>query len=78
MRLCREPNDCYGCRSCELVCSYHHRRVFSPGGGAIQVRKDNETGQILWVRDSRCDLCLGEEGPLCVRFCGYGALRVEG
>lgn len=77
MRLCRDAKACYGCRSCELACSYHRHRAFSPGGGAIQVRKDNKTGLIQWVRDSSCDLCMGEDGPLCVRFCPYEALRAE-
>jgi Fe-S-cluster-containing hydrogenase component 2 len=67
---------CYGCRSCELACSFHHKRAFSPGGGSIQVSKNHGNGNIRWMRDASCDLCENEEKPLCVRFCSYQALQM--
>jgi len=77
MKIRRSPEKCYGCRSCELACSFHHLGVFSPGGGSIRAFKNQETGEIYWERDATCDLCRGEERPWCVRFCSYEALDVR-
>ena len=77
MKIRRSPEKCYGCRSCELACSFHHLGVFSPGGGSIRAFKNQETGEIHWERDATCDLCRGEERPWCVRFCSYEALDVR-
>ncbi|MBW1998271.1 MAG: hypothetical protein JRJ29_09945 [Deltaproteobacteria bacterium] len=77
-RISRNPRACYGCRACELMCSFHKLGAFSPSGGAISVRKDNSTGEIEWTIGSSCDLCKGEEGPLCVKYCSYKALSLAG
>lgn len=76
MRILRNSKRCYGCRACELACSYHHLRAFSPGGGSIRANKDHSTGRIEWMIDSTCDFCKGEQEPLCVRYCSYEALSV--
>jgi Fe-S-cluster-containing hydrogenase component 2 len=76
MKIHRNESACYGCRSCELACSFHRHSSFEPGGGAIRVRKDNRTGQIRWTMGPDCDLCKGRDRPLCVRFCCYDALQV--
>jgi Fe-S-cluster-containing hydrogenase component 2 len=76
MEIIRQSKACRGCRVCEIICAYHQKKVFSPQGGAIRVKKDNRTGEIHWCQDETCDLCLTEDEPLCVRFCSYGALRV--
>jgi len=74
VELKRNSALCYGCRSCELICSFHHLGHFRPGGGSISVRKDNCTGKILWHIDTTCDKCINEDYPLCVKYCTYGAL----
>jgi Fe-S-cluster-containing hydrogenase component 2 len=76
MKIIRDTEACYGCRTCELVCSFHHKGVFSLGGGSITVKRDNNTGEIKWTIDSTCDSCDGEDQPLCVKYCVYGALGV--
>ena len=76
LQITRNNKACYGCRTCELACSFHNLGVFTPGGGAIKVRKDNRTGKIKWVKAATCDLCK-EDQPLCVRHCPYGALSVS-
>ena len=76
MEIIRHPKACRGCRVCEIFCSYHQKKAFSPQGGAIRVNKDNRTGEIRWYKDETCDQCINEEQPLCARFCSYGALRV--
>ena len=66
---------CYGCRSCELACSFHHQKLFSPELSSIKVLTSMRTGDIKWSIDSTCDSCEGEEQPLCVKYCLYGALK---
>jgi len=77
MKIFWDSQLCYGCRACELACSYHHRKAFSPGGGSIQVFKNRENGKIRWQKDETCDFCTGESQPLCVRYCSYQALEIQ-
>lgn len=78
MEIYRLAEKCYGCRSCEMACSFHHRRCFSPGGGSIRVFKDHRTGAVIWERDKTCDLCAGEGRPMCIEYCSYQALSAGG
>ncbi len=66
---------CYGCRTCELACSFHHARVFSPELSSIKISRNNRTAKIELSIDSSCDSCQGEAQPLCVEYCLYGALK---
>ena len=66
---------CHGCRICELVCSFHHAKVFSPEISSISVSKNKQTAEVEWSIDSSCDLCKGEPHPLCIEFCLYGAVK---
>ena len=75
MRIKRDAAKCYGCRTCELVCSFHHRRVFSPELSSISVHRNNRNGKIIWSVDSSCDSCKSEADPFCVEFCTYEALK---
>ncbi len=61
---------CTGCRICELVCSFHHKEVFSPELSSIKISKNNRSAEIELSVDSTCDLCL-----LCAESCCFGALR---
>jgi len=71
-------SHCYGCRICELTCSWHHNRVFAPALSDIKVSKNNRTGAIEWAVDnSTCDLCNSEEEPLCIKYCAYKALALK-
>lgn len=78
MRIIRDATKCYGCGNCSLICSYHHRKVFSPELSSIKVFNDLRTGKVEWIVDSSCDKCSSEPEPLCVKYCVYGALRVGG
>jgi anaerobic carbon-monoxide dehydrogenase iron sulfur subunit len=77
VRIKWDNSACYGCRVCELMCSFHHNETFSPAGGSIAVWKNNGNGKISWVRDSSCDNCDGEDTALCVKYCPYGALSIH-
>jgi Fe-S-cluster-containing hydrogenase component 2 len=77
MEFFRNPQACYGCRACELICSFHHQGSFLLGGGSIEVSKDHRTGEIRWSVNSTCDSCKNEDLPLCVRYCAYDALTIS-
>jgi len=70
-----DPKRCYGCRTCELACSFHRQGVYGPESSSIRVTKSNQTGRIKWHRDFSCDSCGTEEMPLCVKYCFYDALK---
>ena len=75
MRIVRNPSLCHGCRTCEMMCSFHHRRAFSPRLSSIGIIRDNATGHVKWSVDASCDLCENEDRVFCVNYCAYGALR---
>lgn len=78
MRLVTDTKACYGCRICELACSFHHAGVFSPELSSIRVSNNYLAGEIQLSIDSTCDLCHGESQPLCVEYCLYGVLKEVG
>jgi len=58
-----------------MACSFHHHGVFAPALSSIRISRSNLTGQMGWEIDATCDSCAGEEIPLCVKYCAYGALE---
>jgi anaerobic carbon-monoxide dehydrogenase iron sulfur subunit len=71
-----ETQNCLGCRTCELVCSYHHNGIFSPSISSIKiVNKPSEQAFAIEIyREAAnghfaCDGCKGLEEPLCVKYC---------
>ena len=75
MTIVRDVGLCHGCRTCEMMCSFHHRRAFSTQWSSIDVIRDNAAGRVGWSVDSTCDLCASEDRVFCVYYCAYGALR---
>jgi len=75
LKIAIDIQACYGCRICELICSFHHGGVFSPELSSIKVARHNRTGQVEWSISSTCDSCKGEAQALCVKYCAYGALK---
>ena len=67
---------CAGCRTCEIACSYHHKKLFSPSISSIEI---NDTTDKLGFTVSfylmnmnghlACDKCKGEDEPLCLKYC---------
>jgi Fe-S-cluster-containing hydrogenase component 2 len=76
--IVRTPDLCFGCRTCELACSFHQTGAFAPEQSSIRVTRSNQTGVITWRVDSSCDGCMEEDRPLCIQYCSYGALRQRG
>ncbi len=74
-RIVRRADRCYGCKTCQLVCSLHHTGSFWPERSSIQVSRNPQTGVVRWTIDETCDRCAREGKPLCVEYCSYQALQ---
>ncbi len=83
-----DTGKCVGCRTCEIACSFHHRRVFAPELSSLEVREGTEWPgiSILLYRKQGakergshvpCDGCEGETEVLCSKYCPAGAIRIE-
>ena len=71
-----ETEKCGGCRSCEMVCSYHHKGVFQPSISSIKILDtDDELGFRISLAEQdkgkciACDECKGLDEPICVKYC---------
>jgi Fe-S-cluster-containing hydrogenase component 2 len=73
------PLKCQGCRICEAACGFHHSGhiEFNPVKSSTHISRDNDTAVISMSVDSTCDLCAGEDVPLCVKYCAYEARGVK-
>ena len=67
--LYMDTSRCTGCRSCELACSYHHKKVFNPALSSIKIFRDSKDGHIEYYFLASCDLCRLEKIPACVAAC---------
>ncbi len=71
-----ETKTCAGCRSCELACSFHHRKVFQPSISSIVIKNTPKKlgfSAILYKETAEghigCDRCKGLPSPMCVQSC---------
>lgn len=76
MKIFRNPDACYGCRACQLICGYHKTGTFSPDAASISVSRDYINGDITWNINHTCDDCVNEPFVLCAKYCAYGAISV--
>ena len=67
---------CGGCRTCEIACSYHHKKVFSRSLSSMEVKERLEVPgfEVSFYLASTnnhlaCDGCKGEDEPLCLKYC---------
>lgn len=75
MRIIFDTDRCYGCKTCQLVCSWHHEKAFWPEKSSIRQYRNSLNGYHCWSIDSSCDGCQGEEEPQCLKYCVYGAIQ---
>lgn len=87
MIVAKNPEACTGCLLCEMACSFHHTGTYSRHGSSIRVNKSissPEQGPQITVSYGKerwnpvCNLCTGEDSPLCIRFCPEQVLALEG
>lgn len=66
------PDNCRGCRLCEMVCSLHHEQECSTTKSRIRILKDSD-----WAFDCPllCIQCI--EAP-CIESCSTGAIYRDG
>lgn len=69
-----DTSRCKTCGLCELACSFHHIGAFLPEKASIRVGTDHEGYPRIEVLPS-CDLCEGEDSPLCAEFCPVDAIQ---
>lgn len=74
MKISINIDLCCGCKTCQLVCSFHHTKAFWPDKSSINISRNPQNGVVEWSINSTCDGCKGEDIPLCVKYCVYGAL----
>ena len=65
---------CTGCRACELACSYHHRKIFSPSISSIHIKKDEEEvefGITIYRKPEKGHLACNcpEDDKFCLNYC---------
>jgi Fe-S-cluster-containing hydrogenase component 2 len=70
---------CGGCRTCEMACSFHHKREFNPAISSIKILNvDGATPFRVWlvrkgdapgITGIPCDGCPDLTEPLCLQFC---------
>ncbi len=65
------PENCSGCRLCELACSFANEGVFAPGASRVRILGDEAAGWSLRL----CRQC--REAP-CLDACPAGALERGG
>jgi len=76
IEILRNPYLCYGCKTCQLMCSFHHTKCFWPDHSSIYVYRNPQNNTVKWSIDYKtCDGCIGEGEPLCEKYCPYGAIR---
>ena len=67
------PEACSGCLMCQLACSFAFTKSFNPAQSRILIE---EIDDIQPYRISFTDEC--NDCGVCVRYCFYGALEMEG
>lgn len=76
MKVLINSQLCYACKTCQIVCSFHHTQAFWPEKSSIHISRNYQNGDINCYIDSTCDECRGENMPLCFKFCSYDAIQI--
>lgn len=75
-RLVIRPEQCRGCRSCQLACSFARTEEYNPSLSCIELERNLETEKTSpLIRLLCCDLCGGH--PVCADACTYGAIAYD-
>jgi Fe-S-cluster-containing dehydrogenase component len=80
------PENCRGCRRCQLACSSHDAGPLNPRLAGIQIlRLDDESGEYPVINMECLEAFCGKAGtgknterkPACVAACLFGALEMK-
>ncbi|MEA1960448.1 MAG: 4Fe-4S dicluster domain-containing protein [Bacillota bacterium] len=63
-----QPEKCTGCRTCELVCSFHHTGEFNPARSRISVVSFEKVGFSFPAVCQQCTVAA------CMQVCPVGAI----
>jgi carbon-monoxide dehydrogenase iron sulfur subunit len=75
-RLVIWPEQCRGCRSCQLACSFTRTGEYNPSTSCIELERNLRTEKTSpLIHTLCCDFCGGE--PACANACTYGAIVFE-
>lgn len=74
------PEDCTGCRICELICSSRKTGSYNPRNSAVKVLKNNDFNVNIPVFLMNCDECetASPPEPRCEKFCPMKVIRLVG
>lgn len=56
-RIIVDAERCAGCRYCEMLCSFHHERKFSPSLSRVTIIKEDKYGLDYPILCHQCNLC---------------------
>ena len=68
-KLVVQPQNCTGCKSCMLICSFAHTDAFSYEDARVRVEKNESRGV------SSTLVCLNCEEAPCIEACPVGAIE---
>lgn len=71
-RIIAHPERCSGCSACQLACSLLFTGTFNPLEAYIRINWSGDLDRHISFTDE-CTSC-----GVCVRYCNYGALELEG
>jgi len=79
-----EMESCGACRTCELMCCFHHTGAFGSSPTSLRIRENPEGKGYLIVLAEQdgdglvsCDGCGGLKTPLCVEVCKEEGILME-
>ena len=70
-----DTDCCAGCRTCELICSFHHKGAFCPSASSIKILETDKQGFTVSLAEKGegqrlpCDHCAALDEPLCLKYC---------
>jgi len=73
-----KPENCIGCRICELICSSRKGESYNPRKSAVRVIKNDDFNVNIPVFLMTCDECetVNPPKPRCEKFCPMKAIRL--
>ena len=72
LKIISNPDNCTGCRVCQLICSFVYYQEFNPSKSNIIILDEYELTPIIKFSEE-CNNC-GQ----CAKNCLYGALTLVG